>query len=44
MFIDAYKVYLKTNVLDLNPIKIIDQEEKTQLEMIVKNIGVISVI
>ena len=39
LFILSYKNYLKTNKLDLTEIKILDQEEKKQLENIIKNIG-----
>ena len=39
VFIKEYNTYLKTNNLNLQDIKILDEEEKTQLESIVKSIG-----
>lgn len=39
MFIGAYKQYLNNNSFKLDEIKILDAEEKQQLEMIVKGIG-----
>lgn len=39
LFINSYKNYLNTDKIDLNEIKILDIEEKTELENIIKNIG-----
>ena len=39
LFILAYQKYIKTNEINLEQIKILDIEEKTQLELIIKNIG-----
>ncbi|MBE5741343.1 MAG: hypothetical protein E7351_02325 [Clostridiales bacterium] len=39
LFINSYKNYLKTNELDLSQIKILNDEEKNDLENIIKNIG-----
>lgn len=39
MFIVAYKKYLTTNELNLSEIKFLDQEDKSELENIMKNIG-----
>jgi len=39
LFINFYKNYLKTNELDLSQIKILNDEEKNDLENIIKNIG-----
>ncbi len=39
LFINSYKNYLKTNNLDFSEIKILDHEEKNQMETIVTNIG-----
>ena len=39
LFVMAYKEYLKTNQINLDEIKILNYEEKTQLENMVKNIG-----
>lgn len=39
IFVNSYKQFLATNKLDLDNIKILEPDEKKQLEMIVKNIG-----
>ena len=39
IFIREYKHYLKNNEINLSDIKILDIEEKNQLENIIKNIG-----
>ena len=39
IFLDEYKNYLKTNKFNLDKIKILTQQEKNQLEEIIKNIG-----
>lgn len=39
LFINSYKNYLNTDKIDLSEIKILDIEEKTELENIIKNIG-----
>lgn len=39
IFIASYKNYLKTNELNLSELKLLDQDEKTELINIVKNIG-----
>lgn len=39
IFLKEYKNFLKTNEFNLNEIKILTQEEKIQLEEIIKNIG-----
>ena len=38
-FVSSYKEYLKTDKLNLSEIKILDEEEKGQLETIITNIG-----
>lgn len=43
IFINSYKNYLFTNKLDLSEIKILNYEEKKELEMIVKSIGVLDI-
>ena len=44
VFIKEYQRFLKTNELNLEDIKILDIEEKKQLEDIVKNIGRLDVV
>lgn len=39
LFIKEYQNYLNTNKIDLSDIKILDNEEKAELENIVKSIG-----
>ena len=39
LFINEYKNYLSTNEINLDQIKILDNDEKNQLENIVKSIG-----
>lgn len=39
MFLQRYRTYLKTNSFSLQEIKILDEEEKQQLETIVKSMG-----
>ena len=39
IFIKEYKNYLKNNNINFSEIKILDAEEKSQLENIIKNIG-----
>ncbi len=39
IFIDAYKDYLKNNILNLDQIKILSNEEKIQLQEMIKSIG-----
>ncbi len=39
LFIESYKDYLKSGELDLSKIKILDDEEKSELNNIVRNIG-----
>lgn len=39
LFINAYKNYLKNNTINFEEIKILENDEKKQLEMIIKNIG-----
>lgn len=39
LFINAYKNYLKNNEINFKEIKILEIEEKNQLEMIIRNIG-----
>lgn len=41
LFINSYKTYLQTNKLDFSEIKILDLDEKKQLEMIVTSIGIL---
>ena len=42
-FVDVYKKYLKTNEIDLSGIKILNEEEKNELEEIIKNLGALDV-
>ena len=39
LFINSYKKYLETNQLDFSEIKLLDNDEINQLEMIILNIG-----
>ena len=39
LFINSYKKYLQTNQLDFSEIKLLDNDEINQLEMIILNIG-----
>jgi len=39
LFIESYKNYLNTNQLDLSKISILEPEELSELEQVVKNIG-----
>ncbi|MBQ9795885.1 MAG: hypothetical protein IJW36_02890 [Clostridia bacterium] len=39
MFIEAYKEYLKKDEINFKEIKVLDIEEKNQLETIIRNIG-----
>ena len=43
IFIESYQTYLKTSTLDLTSIKNIDNEERKELEDIIKNIGKLNI-